>query len=50
MSVTSCFVHCDLSSLKAFMKGQIVAGSVLPAYSMLGEARMVVLDETIDLR
>ena len=48
--VTSGFVHCDLSSLKAFMKRQIVADSVFPAYSMLGEARIVVLDEIIDLR
>lgn len=47
--VTSSLLHRDLSSLKAFMKGQIVTDSVLPAYSILSEARIVVLDEIIYL-
>ena len=48
--VTASSIHRDPSSLKAFMKRQIVADSVLPAYSMFSEARIVVLDETVYLR
>ena len=48
--VTASSINCYPSALKAFMKRQIVTNSVLPAFSVLGEAGIVVLDETIDPR
>ena len=48
--VTASSINCYPSPLKAFLNRQIVADSVLPAFSVFGEAGIVVLDETIDPR
>lgn len=48
--VTASSINCHLSPLKAFLNRQIVTDSVLPAFSVLGEAGIVVLEETIDPR